>query len=159
MGTVELAGATGYTRAPLMNFFLERYMPAYEAEVRAFVYLACAVLWEQYGGLVPGDFLSHQPAWINFFENPTTVQFAVTAGNGFFPGNVTTTNIATNAQGFAEVTLTQRGDRLDVTLVSGGPGSWRSPCPRRLRWWGPAPSPTASSTRTTSATPARSRFA
>jgi myo-inositol 2-dehydrogenase/D-chiro-inositol 1-dehydrogenase len=35
--TVELASANGYTRAPLMNFFLERYMPAYEAEVRAFV--------------------------------------------------------------------------------------------------------------------------
>ena len=35
--TVELAGPRGYTRAPLMNFFLERYMPAYEAEVRAFV--------------------------------------------------------------------------------------------------------------------------
>jgi myo-inositol 2-dehydrogenase/D-chiro-inositol 1-dehydrogenase len=35
--TVELAGSKGYTRAPLMNFFLERYMPAYEAEVRAFV--------------------------------------------------------------------------------------------------------------------------
>jgi myo-inositol 2-dehydrogenase/D-chiro-inositol 1-dehydrogenase len=35
--TVELAGVRGYTRAPLMNFFLERYMPAYEAEVRAFV--------------------------------------------------------------------------------------------------------------------------
>ena len=35
--TVELAGAHGYTRAPLMNFFLERYMPAYAAEVQAFV--------------------------------------------------------------------------------------------------------------------------
>jgi myo-inositol 2-dehydrogenase/D-chiro-inositol 1-dehydrogenase len=35
--TVELAGADGYTRAPLMNFFLERYMPAYQAEVATFV--------------------------------------------------------------------------------------------------------------------------
>lgn len=35
--TVEVAGADGYTRAPLMNFFLERYMPAYRAEVATFV--------------------------------------------------------------------------------------------------------------------------
>jgi myo-inositol 2-dehydrogenase/D-chiro-inositol 1-dehydrogenase len=35
--TVELAGVHGYTKAPLMNFFLERYMPSYSAEVAAFV--------------------------------------------------------------------------------------------------------------------------
>ncbi len=35
--TVEFAGAHGYTKAPLMNFFLERYMLAYSAEVAAFV--------------------------------------------------------------------------------------------------------------------------
>lgn len=35
--TVEVAGAEGYARPPLMNFFLERYMQAYEAEVAAFV--------------------------------------------------------------------------------------------------------------------------
>jgi myo-inositol 2-dehydrogenase/D-chiro-inositol 1-dehydrogenase len=35
--TVEVAGAHGYTTAPLMNFFLERYMPAYRAEVADFV--------------------------------------------------------------------------------------------------------------------------
>jgi myo-inositol 2-dehydrogenase/D-chiro-inositol 1-dehydrogenase len=35
--TVELANAGGYMRPPLMNFFLERYMPAYRAEVAAFV--------------------------------------------------------------------------------------------------------------------------
>lgn len=35
--TVELANSNGYGRAPLMNFFLDRYMPAYRAEVAAFV--------------------------------------------------------------------------------------------------------------------------
>lgn len=35
--TAEIAGADGYHRAPLMNFFLERYMPAYRAEVAEFV--------------------------------------------------------------------------------------------------------------------------
>jgi myo-inositol 2-dehydrogenase / D-chiro-inositol 1-dehydrogenase len=35
--TVQVAGAHGYTKAPLMNFFLERYMPAYNIEVAAFV--------------------------------------------------------------------------------------------------------------------------
>lgn len=35
--TVEVAGAGGFGRAPLMNFFLERYMPAYRAEVALFV--------------------------------------------------------------------------------------------------------------------------
>ena len=35
--TIEIAGAGGYTKAPLMNFFLERYMPAYRAEVALFV--------------------------------------------------------------------------------------------------------------------------
>ncbi len=35
--TIEVAGAHGYTKAPLMNFFLERYMPAYSAEVATFV--------------------------------------------------------------------------------------------------------------------------
>jgi len=38
--TVEFAGRHGYTRAPLMNFFLERYMPAYRAEVATFVHAA-----------------------------------------------------------------------------------------------------------------------
>ena len=35
--TIEVAGSNGFRRAPLMNFFLERYMPAYRAEVAAFV--------------------------------------------------------------------------------------------------------------------------
>ncbi len=35
--TVELARAAGFERPPLMNFFIERYMPAYYAEVAAFV--------------------------------------------------------------------------------------------------------------------------
>ena len=35
--TLEVANGDGYLRAPLMNFFLERYMPAYRAEVAAFV--------------------------------------------------------------------------------------------------------------------------
>jgi len=35
--TVQIATASGYKRRPLMNFFMERYMPAYEAEIRAFV--------------------------------------------------------------------------------------------------------------------------
>lgn len=35
--TAEIAGSDGYHRAPLMNFFLERYMPAYRAEVAEFV--------------------------------------------------------------------------------------------------------------------------
>ena len=35
--TIEVAVADGFARPPLMNFFLERYMPAYEAEVGAFV--------------------------------------------------------------------------------------------------------------------------
>ncbi len=34
--TIEVAGADGYRRDPLMNFFLERYMPAYRAEVATF---------------------------------------------------------------------------------------------------------------------------
>ena len=34
--TIEVAGPTGYRRDPLMNFFLERYMPAYEAEIGYF---------------------------------------------------------------------------------------------------------------------------
>jgi len=38
--TLEVAGAHGYTRAPLMNFFLERYMPAYQAEVASFAFKA-----------------------------------------------------------------------------------------------------------------------
>jgi len=38
--TVEVAGAAGFTRPPLMNFFLERYMPSYRAEVELFVELA-----------------------------------------------------------------------------------------------------------------------
>ena len=36
--TAEVATADGYHRPPLMNFFLERYMPAYLAEVAAFVH-------------------------------------------------------------------------------------------------------------------------
>jgi myo-inositol 2-dehydrogenase/D-chiro-inositol 1-dehydrogenase len=35
--TVEVAGEQGFTRAPLMNFFIERYMPAYRDEVATFV--------------------------------------------------------------------------------------------------------------------------
>ncbi|MGA0388583.1 MAG: inositol 2-dehydrogenase [Ilumatobacteraceae bacterium] len=35
--TVELATSDGYNTTPLMNFFLERYMPAYRAEVQLFV--------------------------------------------------------------------------------------------------------------------------
>lgn len=35
--TVQIASASGYQRRPLMNFFMERYMPAYEAEIKAFV--------------------------------------------------------------------------------------------------------------------------
>ncbi|HZB40527.1 MAG TPA: inositol 2-dehydrogenase [Ilumatobacter sp.] len=35
--TVEVAGGHGFQRPPLMNFFIERYMPAYYAEVAAFV--------------------------------------------------------------------------------------------------------------------------
>jgi myo-inositol 2-dehydrogenase / D-chiro-inositol 1-dehydrogenase len=35
--TVEVAGERGFQRPPLMNFFIERYMPAYYAEVAAFV--------------------------------------------------------------------------------------------------------------------------
>ena len=35
--TIEVAVADGFGRPPLMNFFLERYMPAYEAEVETFV--------------------------------------------------------------------------------------------------------------------------
>jgi myo-inositol 2-dehydrogenase/D-chiro-inositol 1-dehydrogenase len=35
--TIETAGTAGFTRPPLMNFFIERYMPAYSAEVAAFV--------------------------------------------------------------------------------------------------------------------------
>jgi myo-inositol 2-dehydrogenase / D-chiro-inositol 1-dehydrogenase len=38
--TVEVAGAGGFTKPPLMNFFLERYMPSYRAEVALFVDLA-----------------------------------------------------------------------------------------------------------------------
>lgn len=34
---VTIATDAGYQRRPLMNFFMERYMPAYEAEIRAFV--------------------------------------------------------------------------------------------------------------------------
>lgn len=45
--TVEVAGAHGFSRPPLMNFFLERYMPSYHAEMAAF---ADAVLD---GGAVP----------------------------------------------------------------------------------------------------------
>lgn len=35
--TVTVARADGFSRAPLVNFFLERYMPAYTAEIAAFV--------------------------------------------------------------------------------------------------------------------------
>jgi myo-inositol 2-dehydrogenase / D-chiro-inositol 1-dehydrogenase len=35
--TTQVATADGFRQAPLMNFFLERYMPAYHAEVAAFV--------------------------------------------------------------------------------------------------------------------------
>ncbi len=35
--TIEIAGDGGFTRAPLMNFFLERYMSSYRAEVATFV--------------------------------------------------------------------------------------------------------------------------
>ena len=35
--TVQLATSAGYHTTPLMNFFLERYMPAYRAEVQLFV--------------------------------------------------------------------------------------------------------------------------
>lgn len=35
--TVQIATVDGYKRRPLMNFFMERYMPAYQAEIRAFV--------------------------------------------------------------------------------------------------------------------------
>ena len=35
--TIEVAGSAGFTRPPLMNFFLERYMPAYKAELAEFV--------------------------------------------------------------------------------------------------------------------------
>ncbi|MDH5797920.1 MAG: inositol 2-dehydrogenase [Paracoccaceae bacterium] len=34
---VTVAGKEGYQRPPLVNFFLERYMPAYRAEISAFV--------------------------------------------------------------------------------------------------------------------------
>ncbi|WP_320822321.1 inositol 2-dehydrogenase [Reinekea sp.] len=34
---VTIANAEGFQRRPLLNFFMERYMPAYEAEIRAFV--------------------------------------------------------------------------------------------------------------------------
>ncbi|HEY5664644.1 MAG TPA: inositol 2-dehydrogenase [Ilumatobacter sp.] len=35
--TVEVAGAAGHVTAPLMNFFIERYMDSYRREVAAFV--------------------------------------------------------------------------------------------------------------------------
>ena len=35
--TVELADAKGFRQDPAMNFFLERYMPAYRAELDAFI--------------------------------------------------------------------------------------------------------------------------
>ncbi len=35
--SVEMASETGFQRAPAMNFFLERYAPAYEAEIAHFV--------------------------------------------------------------------------------------------------------------------------
>jgi myo-inositol 2-dehydrogenase/D-chiro-inositol 1-dehydrogenase len=35
--TIEVACADGFTRAPLMDFFLERYMASYRAEVALFV--------------------------------------------------------------------------------------------------------------------------
>lgn len=34
---VTVATNNGYQRPPLLNFFMERYMPAYEAEIRTFV--------------------------------------------------------------------------------------------------------------------------
>lgn len=34
---VTIANGKGFQRRPLLNFFMERYMPAYEAEIRAFV--------------------------------------------------------------------------------------------------------------------------
>lgn len=34
---ITIANEQGYTRPPLVNFFLERYMPAYRAEIAAFV--------------------------------------------------------------------------------------------------------------------------
>jgi len=34
---ITVAGKDGYSRPPLVNFFLERYMPAYKAEIAAFV--------------------------------------------------------------------------------------------------------------------------
>ena len=40
--TIEVAVADGFSRPPLMNFFLERYMPAYQAEVETFVESAMA---------------------------------------------------------------------------------------------------------------------
>jgi myo-inositol 2-dehydrogenase/D-chiro-inositol 1-dehydrogenase len=35
--TVEVADVQGFQRPPLMNFFIERYMPSYYAEVATFV--------------------------------------------------------------------------------------------------------------------------
>ena len=35
--TITVAGGHGFTKPPLMNFFLERYMPSYHAEVASFV--------------------------------------------------------------------------------------------------------------------------
>jgi myo-inositol 2-dehydrogenase/D-chiro-inositol 1-dehydrogenase len=35
--TVEVAGAAGYTRPPLLNFFMDRYAQAYANEIAAFV--------------------------------------------------------------------------------------------------------------------------
>lgn len=40
--TIEVAVVDGFSRPPLMNFFLERYMPAYQAEVTTFVDAALA---------------------------------------------------------------------------------------------------------------------
>ena len=40
--TVEVAGAQGYRREPLMNFFMTRYTRAYAAEIAAFVEAATA---------------------------------------------------------------------------------------------------------------------
>ena len=40
--TVEVAGAEGYRREPLMNFFMTRYTAAYAAEIAAFVKAASA---------------------------------------------------------------------------------------------------------------------
>jgi len=34
---VTIANGKGFQRRPLLNFFMERYMPAYEAEIRAFI--------------------------------------------------------------------------------------------------------------------------